>query len=131
MPDFVRCVTGSPRSAAISVQCRPTIDTVLQSAPCGTLHDGNGPVAPTSRYRDTNAHVFSRVQRLHILPGLLPKSAYVKREAKLTMQPVTEYEQCCYIPCIALLGYCITGGGGGLDRLSPGCLGVGVCLSSR
>ena len=26
------------------------------------------------------------------------------------MQPVTEYEQCCYILCIAVLGYCITGG---------------------
>ena len=30
---------------------------------------------------------------------------------------------------IAVLGYCITGGC--LDRFSPGCLGVGVCLSSR
>ena len=73
-------------------------------------NNSNGPVTPTSRYRDTNAHVFSRVQRLHILPGLLPKSTYVKREAKLTMQPVTENEQCCYIPCdlqswyIVLLG---------------------------
>ena len=56
-------------------------------------------MAPTSQYRDTNAHVFSRIQRLPILPGLLPKRAWVKREAKLAMQPVTEYEQCCYIPC--------------------------------
>ena len=26
-------------------------DAILQSAPCGTLHDGNGYVAPTSRIR--------------------------------------------------------------------------------
>ena len=117
-------------SSAISVQYRPTSDAVLQSAPCGTLHDGNGPVAPTSRYRDTNAHVFSRVQRLHILPELLPKSAYVKREVKLTMQLVTEYEQCCYIPC-DLQCWDIVITGGCLDKLSPGCLSVGVCLLSR
>ena len=90
---------------------------------------GLSPVAPTSRYMDTNAHAFSHVQRL-ILPGLLPKSAYVKREAKLTMQLMTEYEQCCYIPC-GLQCWDIMITEGCLDRFSPGCLSVGVCLSSR
>ena len=56
-------------------------------------------VAPTSRHGDTNAPAVSRVQCLHVLPGLLPGGAYVSREAKLNCITVTETEQCCYIPC--------------------------------
>ena len=75
------------------------VGIILQSAPCGALHDGNGSVAPTSRYGDTNAPAVSRVQCLHVLPGLLSGGAYVSREAKLNYITVTETEQCCYIPC--------------------------------
>ena len=80
--DFFRRVAGGPRSAAVSVQRNSTGDASLQSASCGALHDGNGIVAPTSRYGDTNAPAVSRVQCLHVLPGLLPGCAYVTREAK-------------------------------------------------
>ena len=65
-------VAGGPRSAAISVQRNSTGDASLQSASCGALHDGNGSVAPTSRYGDTNTPAVSRVQCLHVLAGLLP-----------------------------------------------------------
>ena len=58
------------------------VTSLKQSAPCGALHDGNGSVAPTSRYGDTNAPAVSRVQCLHVMSGLLPGSAYVSREAK-------------------------------------------------
>ena len=62
--------------------------------------DGNGSVVPTSRHRDTNAPAVSRVQCLHVLPGLLPGGAYVSREAKLNYITVTETERCCYIPYV-------------------------------
>ena len=38
---------GCTWSAAISGQCNSTGDAILQSTPCGTLHDGDGSVAPT------------------------------------------------------------------------------------
>ena len=37
---------------------------------------------PTSRYGDTSAPAVSRVQCLHVLPGLLPGCVYVTRGAK-------------------------------------------------
>ena len=46
----------------------------------------------------TTDDAVSRVQCLHVLPGLLPGGAYVSREAKLNYITVTETEQCCYIP---------------------------------
>ena len=86
-----------------------TGDAILQSTPCGTLHDGDGSVAPTSRHGDTRTPAVSRVQCLHVLPGLLPRGAYVSREAKLNYMTVTVTEQCFYIPC-SLRCFCVTWG---------------------
>ena len=80
--DFFRRVAGGSWSAAISVQRNSSDDASLQSTSCGALHDGNGIVAPTSRHGDMNAPAVSRVQCLHVLPGLLPGCAYVTRGAK-------------------------------------------------
>ena len=80
-PDIVRRAAGSTWLAAISGQCDPTGDAILQSTPCGILHDGDGSVATPSRLRDTRTTAVCGVQCLHVLPGLLPGGDYVSQEA--------------------------------------------------
>ena len=98
-PDDIRCAAGCTWSAAISGQCNSTGDAILQSTPCGTLHDGNGSVAPTSRLADMRNPAACRVQCVHVLPGLFHGGAYVSREAKLNYLTVTVIEQYFCIPC--------------------------------
>ena len=49
-PDIVGCFAGSPRSSAISGGGYATSDIIVQSPLRGTLYDGEGSVAPASRY---------------------------------------------------------------------------------
>ena len=76
--DVLRAVHGRQPFPATAIQ-----HAILQSTPCGTLHDGDGSGVPTSRLGDTRTPAVFRVQCLHVLPGLLPGGAYVSREAKL------------------------------------------------
>ena len=70
--DVLRAIHGRQPFPANAIQ---QVMPSYKSTPCGTLHDGDGSVAPTSRLGDTRTPAVCHVQCLHVLPGLLPGGA--------------------------------------------------------